>query len=64
METRKDGTDEPLCRAGIETQTQGTNVWTPRREGEGQANREAQDRCPYSTMRKRESEREPSIKQE
>ena len=40
MESRKDGTDEPICRAGTETQTQGTNVWTPRREGEGQTNRE------------------------
>ena len=30
--TQKNGTDEPVCRAEIETQMQRTNVWTPRRE--------------------------------
>ena len=29
----KDGMDEPICRAGIETQTQRTGTWT--REGRG-----------------------------
>ena len=28
----KSGTDEPICKAEIETQTQRTNTWTPRRE--------------------------------
>ena len=27
---QKNGTDEPICKAEIETQTQRTNVWTPR----------------------------------
>ena len=30
--TQKNGTDEPVCRAETETQTQRTNVWTPRGE--------------------------------
>ena len=30
--TQKNGADEPVCRAEIETQMQRTNVWTPRRE--------------------------------
>ena len=30
--TQKNGTDEPVCRAEIETQMQRTNVWTPRGE--------------------------------
>jgi len=34
MESRKDGTDEPICRAGIETQTYRTSLWTWRRGGE------------------------------
>ena len=29
------GTDEPVCRAEIETQMQRTNVWTPRGESGG-----------------------------
>ena len=31
-ETQKNGTDEPVCRAEIETQMQRTNVWTARGE--------------------------------
>ena len=31
---QKNGTDEPVCKAEIETQMQRTNVWTPRGEGE------------------------------
>ena len=32
----ENGTDEPVCRAEIETQKQRKNVWTPRGEnGEG-----------------------------
>ena len=27
---QKNGTDEPICNAEIETQTQRTNVWTPK----------------------------------
>ena len=27
---QKNGTDEPVCKAEIETQMQRTNVWTPR----------------------------------
>ena len=37
---QKNGTDEPVCKAEIETQMQRTNVWTPRGEtrvGEGGA---------------------------
>ena len=30
---QKNGTDEPICRAGIETQTQKMDVWT--QEGKG-----------------------------
>ena len=33
--TLKNGTDEPVCRAEIETQMQRTNVWTPRGESGG-----------------------------
>ena len=33
--TQKNGTDEPVCRAEIETQMQRTNVWTPREESGG-----------------------------
>ena len=32
---QKNGTDEPVCKAEIETQTQRTNVWTPRGESGG-----------------------------
>ena len=37
---QKDGTDEPICRAAMETQTQGTDLWTQggRQEGEGATN--------------------------
>ena len=27
-EIQKDGTDEPICRAAMETQTQTTDLWT------------------------------------
>ena len=33
--TQKNGTEEPVCRAEIETQMQRTNVWTPRGESAG-----------------------------
>ena len=33
--TQKNGTDEPGCRAEIETQMQRTNVWTPMGESGG-----------------------------
>ena len=33
--TQKNGTDEPVCRAEVETQVQRTNVWTPRGERSG-----------------------------
>ena len=33
--TQKNGTDEPVCRAEVETQMQRTNVWTPRGENRG-----------------------------
>ena len=32
---QKNGTDEPACKAEIETQMQRTNVWTPRGESSG-----------------------------
>ena len=31
---QKNGTDEPVCKAEIETQMQRTNIWTPRGEAE------------------------------
>ena len=33
--TQKSGTDEPVCRAEVETQMQRTNVWTRRWESRG-----------------------------
>ena len=30
---QKNGTDDSVCKAEIETQMQRTNVWTPRGEG-------------------------------
>ena len=35
MESRKNGTDEPVCKAEIETQMERTNVWTPWGKGGG-----------------------------
>ena len=32
---QKNGSDEPVCKAEIETQMQKTNVWTPRGESGG-----------------------------
>ena len=34
-EIQKNGRDEPICKAEIETQMQSTNVWTPRKERDG-----------------------------
>ena len=31
---QKDGTDESICRAAVETQTMRTELWTQRRGGE------------------------------
>ena len=31
---QKNGTDEPICRAGIETQTQRMDLWTQMGDGE------------------------------
>ena len=31
----ENGTDEPVCKAEIETQMQRTNVWTPKGESGG-----------------------------
>ena len=28
IESRKNGADEPICRAGIEMQTEGMDLWT------------------------------------
>ena len=41
MESRKNGTDEPICRAGIETQTQGMDLWAQMRDAEGGTNCES-----------------------
>ena len=38
MESRRNGTDEPICRAGIETQR--TDLWKGRRGGEDGTDRE------------------------
>ena len=35
MESRKSGADEPVCRVGIEMQTQRSDVWTPGGGGTG-----------------------------
>ena len=32
---QKNGTDEPVCKAEIETQMQRTNIWTPKGESGG-----------------------------
>ena len=38
----KNGTDEPMCKAEIETQTQRTKVQTPRGKRPGGKNREVE----------------------
>ena len=38
---QKNDTDELICKAEIDTQMQGTNVWIPRR-GEGRMNWETE----------------------
>ena len=35
MESRKNSTDEPICKAKIGTQTQRINVWAPSGESSG-----------------------------
>ena len=37
---QKNGTDEPVCKAEIETQTQRTNLWLPKETGGGEINQE------------------------
>ena len=42
MESRKNGTDEPICRTGIETQIQRTDLWSQQgKERVGQIERAA-----------------------
>ena len=38
MESQKNGTDEPICRAGLETKTYGMDLWTQQGEEEGGTN--------------------------
>ena len=38
MRIQKNSTDEPICREGIETQTQQKDLWTQYGEGEGGMN--------------------------
>ena len=38
---QKDGTDEPICRTAMDTQTQRTDLWIQGREGEGGVNGES-----------------------
>ena len=38
MESRKNGIDDLICKAEIETQTQRTNIWIPRGKREGERN--------------------------
>ena len=35
MESRKNGTDEPICRAGLEIQMYRTDLWTKQEEERG-----------------------------
>ena len=35
---KKNGTDEPICRAGLETKTYGMDLWTQQGEEEGGTN--------------------------
>ena len=42
----KNGTDEPICKAGIEMQTQTMDLWTQGGEGEGGMNRETSRGSP------------------
>ena len=45
---QKDGADEPVCRAAMETQTQRTDVWTQRgQESMGRMERVAWKRVYY-----------------
>ena len=36
-EILKNGTDEPICQAGIDTETQRTDIWTQGQRGRGVA---------------------------
>ena len=46
---QKNGTDEPICKAETETQTQRTNVWTKGASG-GWDGLGDGDLCMYTTM--------------
>ena len=47
MESRGNGTDEPICRAGIETQMQGMDLWAQMEDGEGGTNCEIRVALKY-----------------
>ena len=49
---QKNGTDEPVCKAEIETQMQRTNVWTPRGAKRGWDEWGDWDRHIYTNMYK------------
>ena len=36
VESRKNGTDELICKAEIESQMQRTNLWIPKGSGKGE----------------------------
>ena len=51
---KKDGTDEPICKAAVKTQTQKTDLWTrvEEEEGEGEMNGQSRmeaNRLPHIT---------------
>ena len=51
---KKDGTDEPICKAAVKTQTQKIDLWTrvEEEEGEGEMNGESRmeaNRLPHIT---------------
>ena len=47
MGSRRNGTDEPICRAGIEIQTQGMDLWAQMGDGEGGTNCEIRVALKY-----------------
>ena len=46
MESRKNGTDEPICRAGVDTQTE-NGLWAQMGHGEGGTNCESRGASKY-----------------
>lgn len=52
MESRKNGADELICKAEMETQMYTTNLWLPSRAREGWDELGEGDRHTYTAMHK------------